>query len=114
MSTRKPYPSDVRDDEWAFVAPYLTLLSEDALQRKHDLRDVFNAVRTGAQWRMLPHDFPRWEAVYQQTQRWLRSGCFEAIAHDLRRTAGRRIPFAGRGSRYRRWPKSWSSCLRCG
>lgn len=88
MNTHKPYPSDVSDDEWAFVAPYLTLLSEEALQRKHDLRAVFNAVRwlvrTGAQWRMLPHDFPRWEAVYQQTQRWLRAGCFEAMAHDLR------------------------------
>jgi transposase len=78
----------VNDDEWAFVAPYLTLLSEDALQRKHDLREVYNGlrwlVRTGAQWRMLPHDFPRWEAVYQQTQRWLGAGCFEAMAQDLR------------------------------
>jgi transposase len=89
MSTiRQAYPSDVTDDEWAFVAPYLSLISRDALQRKHDLREVYNGlrwlVRTGAQWRMLPHDFPRWEAVYQQTQRWLRAGCFEAIAHDLR------------------------------
>ena len=89
MSTaRKSYPSDLSDDEWAFVAPYLTLQSEDALQRKHDLREVYNGlrwlVRTGAQWRMLPHDFPRWEAVYQQTQRWLRAGCFETMAHDLR------------------------------
>jgi transposase len=83
----------VSDDEWAFVAPYLSLISEQALQRKHDLREVYNGlrwlVRTGAQWRMLPHDFPRWEgrreAVYQQPQRWLRAGCFEAIAHDLRR-----------------------------
>ncbi len=95
--TRQSYPSDVSDDEWAFVAPYLTLLGEHALQRKHDLREVYNAlcwlVRTGAQWRMLPHDFPRWEAVYQQTQRWLRAGRFEAIAHDLRlllRLAARR------------------------
>jgi len=89
MSTaRKPYPSDVSDDEWAFVAPYLTLQSEQALQRNYDLREVYNGlrwlVRTGAQWRMLPHDFPRWEAVYQQTQRWLRAGCFQAMAHDLR------------------------------
>jgi transposase len=88
MSTpRQPYPSDVTDEEWAFVAPYLTLMSADALQRRHDLREVFNGVRwlvrTGAPWRMLPHDFPRWTAVYQQTQRWLRSGCFEAIVHDL-------------------------------
>jgi transposase len=40
-------------------------------------------VRTGAQWRMLPHDLRRWEAVYHQTQRWLRAGCFEAVPHDL-------------------------------
>ena len=87
-TTRQAYPSDVTDDEWAFVAPYLSLISPDALQRKHDLREVYNGlrwlVRTGAQWRMLPHDFPRWDAVYQQTQRWLRAGSFEAIAHDLR------------------------------
>ena len=87
-TTRQAYPSDVTDDEWAFVAPYLSLIAPDALQRKHDLREVYNGlrwlVRTGAQWRMLPHDFPRWDAVYQQTQRWLRAGCFEAIAHDLR------------------------------
>jgi transposase len=85
---RQPYPSDVSDEEWAFVAPYLSLMAEDAVQRKHALREVYNGlcwlVRTGAQWRMLPHDFPRWEAVYQQTQRWVRAGCFEAIAHDLR------------------------------
>jgi transposase len=41
---RKPYPSDVTDDEWAFVAPYLTLMREDAPQRQHDLREVFNGL----------------------------------------------------------------------
>lgn len=85
---RKPYPSDVSDEEWAFVAPYLTLMTTDAPQRKHDLREVYNAlrwmVRTGAQWRMLPHEFPPWQAVYQQTQRWLGAGVFEAMVHDLR------------------------------
>lgn len=85
---RKPYPSDVSDDEWALVAPYLTLLPEDAGQRRHDLREVFNAlrwiVRAGAPWRLLPNDLPPWEAVYQQTQRWLLAGCFEALVHDLR------------------------------
>ena len=40
MSTRRPYPSDVNDDEWAFVAPYLTLLSATALHRKHDLQFI--------------------------------------------------------------------------
>jgi transposase len=85
---RKPYPSDVSDEEWAFAAPYLTLLREDAHQRTHDLREVFNALRwmikTGCQWRYMPSHFPPWEAVYQQARRWLSAGCFEAMAHDLR------------------------------
>lgn len=86
--TRKPYPSDVSDDEWAFVAPYLTLMTEDAPQRDHSLREVFNGLRwlarTGAQWRMMPNDLPPWYTVYQQTQRWLNAGVFEALVHDLR------------------------------
>jgi transposase len=85
---RTPYPSDVSDDEWSFVAPYLTLMTEEAPQREYELREVFNGlrwiVRTGAQWRMMPHDLPPWAAVYQQTQRWLKAGCFEAIVDDLR------------------------------
>ena len=85
---RQPYPTDVSDDEWAFLAPYLTLMDPDAPQRRHDLREVFNAlrwiVRAGAQWRMLPTNLPPWAAVYQQTQRWIAAGCFEAVVHDLR------------------------------
>jgi transposase len=87
-TARKPYPSDVSDDEWAFVAPYLTLMTEDAPQRKYPLREVFNGLRyivkTGGQWRWMPHDLPPWPTVYQQTQRWLEAGSFEAIVHDLR------------------------------
>jgi transposase len=85
---RHPYPSDVSDDEWAFVAPYLTLMTEDAPQRDYPLREVFNALRwlarSGAQWRMLPNDLPPWTAVYQQTRRWLKAGVFESLVHDLR------------------------------
>lgn len=70
--TRKGYASGVSADEWAFVAPYLTLMKEDAPQREHDLREVFNAVRwivrTGSPWRLMPHDLPPWEAVYQQSR----------------------------------------------
>ena len=76
------------DEEWALVAPYLTLMTEDAPQRDHALREVFNGARwiarTGAQWRQMPHDLPPWYTVYQQTQRWLRAGVFEDIVHDLR------------------------------
>jgi transposase len=60
--TRRGYPSYVSDDEWAFVAPYLTLMREDAPQREHSLREVFDGlryiVRTGTQWRMMPNDLP--------------------------------------------------------
>lgn len=70
------------------VAPYLTLMTEDAPQRSHSLRAVFNGlrwiVRSGAPWRMMPHDLPPWEVVYQQSQRWLRAGVFESLVHDLR------------------------------
>ena len=86
---RKPYPSDVTDEEWEFIASYLTLMNAKAPQRKYDPREVFNAmrwiVRTGSQWRYMPHDMPPWEAVYQQTQRWYAAGVFEAITQDLRR-----------------------------
>lgn len=99
MTTRKPYPSDVTDEEWALVASYLVLLPEDAGQRRHDLREVFNGLRyvvkTGAPWRWMPNDLPPWPAVYQQAQRWLGAGCFEALVHDLRsllRLAAGRAP----------------------
>lgn len=88
MAERKPYPSDVSDEEWAFVAPYLLLMKEDAPQREYPLREIFNAlrwmVRAGASWRMMPNNFPPWHAVYDQTQRWIRAGVFESIVHDLR------------------------------
>jgi transposase len=87
-SERRAYPSDVSDDEWAFVAPYLTLMTEDAPQREHPLREVFNGlryiVRTGSQWRFLPNDLPPWYTVYQQTQRWFKAGVFEDLVNDLR------------------------------
>jgi transposase len=88
MSQRTPYPSDVSDEEWAFAAPYLTLMSDQAPQRKYDLRLMFNALRwmarAGAPWRLMPNDFLPWPAVYQQTQRWLQAQCFEGMVNDLR------------------------------
>ena len=85
---RKSYPSDVSDEEWGFCVRYLTLMTEDAPQRDYPLRELFNGlrwfVRAGCPWRMMPNDLPPWSAVYQQTQRWLKAGCFEAMAHDLR------------------------------
>src|SRR5207247_1430816 len=81
--SRTPYPTDVSDDEWAFVAPYLTLLPEDAGQRTYSLREVFNGLRwiarAGARWRLMPNGLPPWWGVYPQTQRWLGAGCCAAF-----------------------------------
>jgi transposase len=85
---RPAYPSDVSDEEWAIVAPYLTLMDETAPQRKYALRELFNGlrwiIRAGAPWRMMPHNLPPWHAVYEQTQRWIAAGCFDQLVHDLR------------------------------
>lgn len=55
---------------------------------RHALRYVVDAMRwrvkAGCPWRMLPGDFPPWQAVEQQAKRWMEAGCFEIIVHDLR------------------------------
>ncbi len=85
---RKAYPSDVSDEAWAWAAPYLTLMTEEAPQRDYALREVFNGlrwlIRAGAAWRMMPNDLPPWTVVYQQSQRWLNACVFETMVHDLR------------------------------
>ncbi len=74
---RKPYPSDVSDEEWSLVVPYLVLMREDAEQRRHDLRELFNGLRYVIAWRAMPNDL-------QQSRRWMEAGCFEVLASDLR------------------------------
>jgi transposase len=87
-ASRKPYPSDVNDEEWSLVVTYFTLMTEDAPQRQHALRELFNGlrylIRYGIAWRAMPNDLPPWFAVDQQSQRWLAAGVFEALAQDLR------------------------------
>jgi len=63
-------------------------MKEESPQRAYKMRDVFDALRwmcrSGSPWRYLPGDFPPWEVVYQQSQRWIKAGVFESIVHDLR------------------------------
>jgi len=70
---RRAYPSDIDDDAYAFLLPYLALTPEDAPQRKSPLREVLNALlwmsRTGSQWAFLPHDLPLAEVVRSQATR---------------------------------------------
>jgi transposase len=87
-STAQLHIGDVSGEEWALVAPYLTLMKAEALRRDWDLRELFNGmrwiVRTGSPWRLMPHDLPPYYTVDQQAQCWFRAGCFGAIAADLR------------------------------
>ena len=86
--SRTAYPSDVSDEEWAFAAPYPVLVREDAPQREHDLREVYNGLRyivkCGCPWRYLPTNLPPWWVVYRQARRWIGAEVFESMAHDLR------------------------------
>ena len=88
METRKLYPTDISDEEWPFAATYLTLMTPDAPQRESSLREVFNATRwimnAGMPWCDEPGDYPRSEAVYEQTQRWFKAGPAAAIVHEVR------------------------------
>src|SRR5215472_12894580 len=72
-ASRKSYPSDVSDEEWSLVVPYLTLMKEDAPQREYPMRELFNAlryvIRYGIAWRAMPNDLPPWHAVHQQAHR---------------------------------------------
>src|ERR1700710_2869584 len=103
---RKPYPSDVSDEEWSLVVPYLTLMTEAAPQRDHALRELFNAlgyvIRYGIAWRAMPNDFPPWAAVYQQSQRWLAAG----VSRFWRRICGPCCGWLRAGRRSRRRPSS--------
>lgn len=88
MMSQKRYPTDVSDEEWAFVAPYLSLVRMLAPGREHSLREVLDGLRwiarTGAPWPYMPHDLPPWTAVHEHSQRWIEAEVFETIAHDLR------------------------------
>ena len=102
-ANRPGYQTDVTDEEWAFVAPYLALCREDAAQRDYPLREVFNGLRyivkTGNQWRLMPHDLPPWTVVYQQMRRWMAARCFETMVDDLRKLLRE---YAGRKANRRR------------
>jgi putative transposase len=64
---RKPYPTYLSDAEWKYIEPHMPAPKGHGRPRTHDLREILNAVfyllKSGCQWRLLPHDFPRWPTV---------------------------------------------------
>jgi transposase len=83
----EPCPIDVSDRDWNFAARYVVLIAKDAAQREHSLREVLNALRwlarAGLTWRPLTDDSQPWEAVYQQSRRWLDAGRFKSMTMNL-------------------------------
>ena len=82
----KRYPTDLTDEEWAIIKPFLPVAAKRGRHVETDLREVLNALgymaRTGGGWRMLPNDFPPWQTVYWWFRRFVRRFMFRTI-HDV-------------------------------
>jgi putative transposase len=93
----RKYDSDLRDDEWALIAPYIPGPKPGGRARTVDIRAVVNAIfyllKTGCQWRALPHDYPPWPTVNWYWNQWRDSGLWrklnDILRRDLRSAAGR-------------------------
>src|SRR3954467_2187450 len=85
---RKPYPSDLTDEQWAILEPMIPV-HRVGRPRKVDMREVLNAIfylnRSGCQWDMLPHDLPAKSTVYDHFAQWRDDGTWQAITDALRR-----------------------------
>jgi putative transposase len=85
---RKPYPTDLSDAEWNYIEPHLPLPKGHGRPRLHDLREILNAIfyvlKSGCQWRLLPHDFPRWPTVYHYFRKWRIDGTWERVNRTIR------------------------------
>jgi putative transposase len=94
---RKPYPTDLTDEQWKILEPLVPVPQPGPQPRKYTYREVLNGIfyvnRTGCQWRMLPHDFPPWESVYGYFYRWRKDGTWQklnnALREDVRQQEGR-------------------------
>jgi putative transposase len=101
---RKPYPSDLSDDQWAIIEPLIPVNSTGR-PREVEMREVLNAIfylnRSGCQWDMLPHDLPAKSTVYDHFKQWKADGTWQSILDSLRRqvrTAGGHDPSPSVGS----------------
>jgi len=86
---RKPYPTDLSDAEWKYIAPHLPDPKGYGRPRTHSLREILNAIfyllKSGCQWRLLPHDFPRWPTLYHYFRTWRIAGStWERINRAIR------------------------------
>ena len=85
---RKSYPTDLTDAQWSVVKPHLPPPKTRGAPRTVNLREIMNALsylaRTGCQWRMLPHDLPPWQTVYEYFSHWRDDGTWEHMNREMR------------------------------
>jgi putative transposase len=85
---RKPYSTDLSDAEWKYIEPYMPAPKGHGRPRVHSPREILDAIfyilRSGCQWRLLPHDFPRWPTVYHYFRKWRIDGTWEKINMAIR------------------------------
>jgi putative transposase len=88
---RKPYPTDLSDEAWEWIAPILAQRAGPGRPRTVDIREIANAIfyldKTGCQWEMLPHDFPDYRHVNYYYLEWTRSGVWDQVLDRLRELA---------------------------
>src|ERR1700730_18224198 len=85
---RKPYPTDLTDEQWKLIEPLMPAAKAGGRPRKTNLREVLNAlfylVRSSCQWRMIPHEFPRWRTCYNYYRAWIDDGTWDEICVVMR------------------------------
>ncbi len=88
MKSRKPYPSDLTDAQWRVIRPLLPPAKFGGRPRKTEaceiLNGVFYVLKSGCDWRMLPHDFPPYQTVYEYFSAWKKDGTWKKV-HDVLR-----------------------------
>ena len=92
MEEKRRYPSDLTDEEWAWLEPYLPKAKPGGRPIKHSRRliadSIFYFVRSGCAWRMLPKDLPPWQTVYDYFRQWAQAALWLQI-HDILRVLAR-------------------------
>lgn len=93
--SRLPYPSDLTDAQWKLIAPLIPSVKPGGRHREADTREILDAIfyilKSGCEWRMLAHDFPKWQLVYSYFRTWKRDGTWKKIHDALRRKLRRAL-----------------------